>query len=187
MPAPQKTYNSDFYEVEPPVIPVKFTRPKGRGTPKAISMKGFEGFQLVGTGRGNYKVMKTGDFTLKILGDGYAEIPDTTYNRDKLKTLSKERIEPNTYNRPIIRDKANPENLFFRNAKGIVQKLDDKALEDGEIRIIGLGGTIPATVKPLQAKKDFDMKREAENCERVRPWLREFVKVDAAVMEAAPI
>jgi len=187
MPAPEKTYNKDFYDIEPPVIPVKFIRPKGKGTPGILSMKGFEGFKLIGTGRGNYKVLKTGDFTLKILPDGYAEIPKTEYNIEKLGKLSKDTTEPHTYDRPIIRNKENPELLYFRDKSGAAQKLDEQAIKDGKIRIIGFGGKILASVKPMNSLKVFDMKKEAEDCERIRPWLKDFIKVDAAQMEAATI
>ena len=189
MPAPDKTYDAEFYEIEPPVIPVKFTRPKGRGKPGPISMKGFEGFKLLDTGRGNFRVMRTGDFTLKVLGDGYAEIPDTIYNRKKLKTLSKATVERPTYNRTLKVDVDDPNKFWFRNKKDELTLLTDDAIDEGEIRKISKGGTTPATVKPLNSKRDFDMRnvKQAELCERVRPWLLDFVKVNAAIMEAPAI
>jgi len=191
MPAPEKTYNSEFYEVEPPVIPVKFNRAKTRGKPGPMSVQGFEGFELIKgvSGRSKYRVIKTGEFTLKVLGDGYAEIPDTPYNRAKLGVLSKSTTEKPTYNRPIVKDKVDPERIWFRNKDGELKILDEKAIKDGDIRIVGRGGKIPAHVKPLKAKREFDMRnvKDAELCERVRPWLKDFINVNGALMEAAAI
>jgi len=191
MPAPEKTYDAEFYEIEPPVIPVKFTRQKGRGTPGVISVKGYEGFELIrgASGRGKYRVMKTGDFTLKVLGDGYAEVPDTKYNRDMLGVLSKDMIEKATYDRPIVKDLHDPKKFTFVDKNGRRKALNKKALDDGDIRMMSREKTIKPTVKPLTSRRVFDMKnvKDAELCERVRPWLLEFVKVNGAQMEAAAI
>jgi len=191
MPAPEKTYNSDFYEVEPPVIPVKFNRAKTRGKPGPMSEQGFEGFELMKgmNGRSKYRVMKTGDFTLKILGDGYAEIPDTPYNRVKLAIQSKPMIEKPTYNRPIKGDVADDSITWFRNKDGELEILTAKSLKDGDIRIVCRGGKRPARVKPLKGKREFNMRdvKQAELCERVRPWLKDFINVNGALMEAQAI
>lgn len=189
MPAPEKTYAAEFYEIEPPVMPVMFTRPKGRGKPGPVSMKGFEGFKLFDTGRGNFKVMKTGDFTLKILGDGYAEIPATDANREKLKVLSKDMTERACYDRAITKDLHDPSKYTFLDKNENRVQLNDKALDDGLIRMMSKGKTIKSIVKPLTSKRTFDMRnvKDAELCERVRPWLLEFVKVNAAQMEAPAI
>jgi hypothetical protein len=191
MPAPEKTYDAEFYEIEPPVIPVKFTRPKGKGNPGPISMKGFEGFEVIrgGSGRGKYRVMKSGYFTLKVLGDGYAEVPATDANREKLKILSKPMIEKATYDRSVSRDLDDPNKFWFKDKNGVRKILNKKALENGDIRKISLEKEIPPNVTPLNGKRKFDMSKvkDAELCERVRPWLLEFVKVPGALMEAAAI
>lgn len=189
MPLPERTYEAEFYEIEPPVMPVKFTIRKGRGAPGVTSATGWEGFRVFDSGRGKFKVMKTGDFTVKVLPDGYAEIPATEYNKKKLQILSKPTIIKATYDRGVSVDVDDPKVLWFKDDQGQIKRLTEKAQKDGEIRKISKETTAPPTVKPLKSVRKFDMSnaKEAELCEKVRPWLSAYVKVNGAQMEAPAI
>ena len=190
MPAPERTFTEEFFSVDPPVIPVKFTRPKGRGKPGPISQKGFEGFKLINVS-GKWKCLKVADFTVKMLGDGYAEIPKTANNIKLLESLSKPMEVKPVYDRGISIDVNDPKKFYFKNNKGIVKHLDEKALEDGEIRMIRRAHTLEPIVKALKSKRKFDVtdprSNDAELAQKVRPWLLQFVKVNEAQIEAAAI
>ena len=180
-----RTFEPEFFDVNPPVIPVKFKRPKGKGKPGTMSQLGFDGFALNKIG-GKWRVTAEPNMTIKCLGDGYAEVPDTKNNRELLKTLSKPMKEKATYDRGVSVDKADPNKLLFKNNKGIVKILTKEALDEGEIRLIDAAHEVPATVEALKAIRNFETK-DHENIQRVRPWLREFVKVNEAQMQAATI
>jgi len=192
MSVPERKFGDEFFSTKPPVIPVKFSRPKGKGTSGTMSWKGFEGFKLIDLGDGgDWSVMKTSKFTLKCLADGYAEVPDTAKNREKLKLLLKPQKSLPTYDRAISIDKKNPEKFWFRNNKGLVVQLTEEALDKGEIRLVNRGEDKPAIVTKLKSLREFDVKnprsKDSDLAQRVRPWLQQFVKVDAAVMSAAAI
>jgi len=190
MPAPERKFTQDFFDVNPPVIPVMFSRPKGRGKPGPMSQIGFDCFQLIRVGN-DWRVVVNSDITLKCLGDGYAEIPDTERNRKLLAQRSKPQKYLPTYDRAISKDLHDPEKFWFRNNKGTVVRLTEETLDKGEIRLINKGGERPATVKKLKSLREFDVKNprstDSDLAQRARPWLQQFVKVEGAVMEAAAI
>ncbi len=191
MPAPEKKFTQDFFDVNPPVIPVKFTRPKGRGRPGVLSKKGFQGYKLVDLGDGKWSVTITPKFTVKIMSDGYAEIPDTEYNKKLLSILSKDRMSKPTYDRGIGVDAEDSEKFWFRDKNDNIKILTQEAIDNGEIRIVSKGFIQKAEVTKLNSLREFNIKDtrsvDATLVQLVRPWKSEFVKVDAAVMEAAPI
>lgn len=188
MPQPEKRFSPDFYDVNPPVIPVRFKRPKGKGKAGTISSKGFELFKLIKAGNGKWACIKESmQATIKILGDGYAEIPATDHNRKLLAILSKPMKVKATYDRGVSKSKNNEDGYNFRNNKGMIVPLTDEAIEKGEIRVIGREHVVPAIVEPLDSVREFDMKKGSDDVERVRPWLRDFITVPEAQMESAPI
>lgn len=186
----ERTFTPEFHNLKPPVIPVKFTRPKGRGKPSPLSLKGWDGFKLAKIG-GAWRVMTEPDMTLKCLGDGYAEIPATKNNKALLAVLSKPMKVSATYDRGVSRDKVDPEKFWFKNNKGVSTPLTKKAIEDGEIKIIENEHELPPVVSSVGTRREFDIHNnrtnDSELCQRIRPWLLEFVKVNGAQMEAENI
>ena len=191
MPVPERKFTQDFFDVNPQVIPVKFSRPKGKGTPGTLSWKGFEGYELIKIGTSKWSVVITEDFTVKCLGDGYAEIPDTENNRKKLSKMLKPTMSKPTYDRGISVDLHDPTKMFFKDNKGIVKPLTEEALDKGELRLIDRGTIQEPVVTKLKSLRVFDVKNarstDSDLAQRIRPWLQKFVKVDQAIMEAAAI
>jgi len=132
--------------------------PKPRSYEK---MYGFEQFRIMSNpeGGGGYKVIVVKDGNITFMADGYCEIPDTPFNREKIAKLNQPHDRP--------------------QRTGPIKDRDQVTIGK---RVMHMAFTEAPLFKKAKGLRSFDEKGNTI-VDRIRPWKRRFMKVPQAIME----